>query len=99
MFRPPALREITMTTTEEKPQEEEFKGGAVLQCGATDWWAIGRSKEVRSDLYPNLASPHRLKALEVGGAGGGGGAGGAGPLTCCRRCWLLSTQTIPNPRD
>jgi hypothetical protein len=42
----------------------EVKSGTVLQCGATDWWAIGRTKEVRHD-YQNLPVPTRLKALEV----------------------------------
>ena len=39
--------------------------GTVLQCGATDYWAIGRSKETRLE-YPCLAVPHKLKELEVG---------------------------------
>lgn len=45
--------------------EKEDEGGVVLVCGATDFWAIGRTKDVRADVYPNLQSPHRLKALEV----------------------------------
>ncbi len=59
---------MTMSEAEKKETsnvEEEFKGGTVMQCGATDYWAIGRTKDVR-DEYPNLQVPHRLKALEVG---------------------------------
>ena len=51
--------------TEAQEAQEELKGGTVMQCGATDYWAIGRTKDVR-DGYPNLQVPHRLKALEVG---------------------------------
>lgn len=53
-------------TDEEKKEngEQTFTGGTVMQCGATDYWAIGRSKDVRIE-YPSLAVPHRLKALEV----------------------------------
>jgi hypothetical protein len=46
-------------------KEEEVVSGTVVQCGATDYWAIGRTKDVRADIYPNLALPHRIKALEV----------------------------------
>jgi hypothetical protein len=56
-----------MSENEKKETEtaqDEFKGGTVMQCGATDYWAIGRTKDVR-DEYPNLQLPHRLKALEV----------------------------------
>jgi hypothetical protein len=38
--------------------------GTLLVCGATDFYGIGRTKEVRPE-YPNLSVPHRLKALEV----------------------------------
>lgn len=56
----------------EKPEGEapaaspstEPKWGTVMQCGATDWWAIGRTKDVR-EAYPNLIVPTRLKALDV----------------------------------
>jgi hypothetical protein len=40
------------------------QAGTVLQCGATDYWAIGRTKETRLE-YPCLAVPHKLKELEV----------------------------------
>ena len=40
------------------------EAGTVLQCGATDYWAIGRTKETRLE-YPCLAVPHKLKELEV----------------------------------
>lgn len=39
--------------------------GTVLQCGATDYWAIGRTKENRLE-YPSLIVPHKIKELEVG---------------------------------
>jgi len=48
----------------EEEKKEEYTGGEVLQCGATDYWAIGRSKDVRPE-YPCLHVPHRLKGLEV----------------------------------
>lgn len=47
-----------------KGENQAVKWGTVMQCGATDYWAIGRTKDVR-DEYPNLAAPHRLKALDV----------------------------------
>ena len=49
---------------EQKQAEEGQEGGTLLVCGATDWYSIGRTKEVRPE-YPNLSVPHRLKALEV----------------------------------
>lgn len=55
---------MTDTEKQETGAQEEFKK-TVMQCGATDYWAIGRTKDVR-DGYPNLQVPHRLKALEVG---------------------------------
>jgi len=56
----------TMSEQEKKPEQaaEEEQGGVLLACGATDWYSIGRTKEVRPE-YPNLSVPHRLKALEV----------------------------------
>ena len=69
-----------MSDAEKKPEateEEEVVGGELLQCGATDWYSIGRTKEVRPE-YPNLSVPHRLKALEVREFGRCGGR--------CRRC-------------
>ena len=45
----------------------EYAGGVVLQCGATDAWAVGRTKDTRQH-YPNLLVPTRLIALEVGRA-------------------------------
>lgn len=54
-----------MADTDKKPEEkEEAAAGTLLACGATDWYSIGRSKDVRPE-YPNLSVPHRLKALEV----------------------------------
>ena len=47
-----------------EPEAQEFGGGTVMQCGATDYWAIGRSKDVRPE-YPCLHVPHTIKALEV----------------------------------
>ena len=35
------------------------------QCGATDYWAIGRTKETRLE-YPCLSLPHKLKELDGG---------------------------------
>lgn len=55
------MSELEKTAEEEKPA---FAGGEILQCGATDYWAVGRTKEVR-DQYPNLMIPSRLKSLEV----------------------------------
>ncbi|KAI7839928.1 hypothetical protein COHA_006322 [Chlorella ohadii] len=56
-----------MSDAEKKPEEEskpeEPVAGTLLACGATDWYSIGRSKDVRPE-YPNLSLPHRLKALE-----------------------------------
>lgn len=40
-------------------------GGELLVCGATDYHAIGRTKDVRSDVYPNLQMPHRFKSMKV----------------------------------
>lgn len=51
---------MTDQKEEEKKAEE---GGTLLACGATDWYSIGRTKEVRPE-YPNLSVPHRLKALQ-----------------------------------
>lgn len=34
-----------------------------MKCGATDYWAIGRTKETRLE-YPCLSSPHKLKELQ-----------------------------------
>lgn len=48
----------------ETKEGEEPQSGTVMQCGATDYWAIGRTKEVRIE-YPSLPVPTRLKALEV----------------------------------
>lgn len=49
---------------DKKAQAEEApEAGVLLACGATDWYSIGRTKEVRPE-YPNLSVPHRLKALE-----------------------------------
>ena len=53
-----------MAEASEKKGDEEQQCGTVLVCGATDWYSIGRSKEVRPE-YPSLSVPHRLKALEV----------------------------------
>ena len=56
-----------MAEAEEKKQaagEAGEEGGVVLMCGATDWYSIGRTKDVRAE-YPNLPVPHRLKALQV----------------------------------
>ncbi|GAB4819969.1 hypothetical protein N2152v2_007015 [Parachlorella kessleri] len=44
--------------------KEEFEGGEVLVCGATDWALVGRSKDVRAEKYPNLDVPTRIKSLE-----------------------------------
>eukprot|EP00889_Picochlorum_renovo_P003084 jgi/Picre1/30114/NNA_005483.t1 len=41
----------------------DLVAGTVLQCGATDYWAIGRTKETRPE-YPCLNVPHKLKELE-----------------------------------
>lgn len=49
---------------EKKPEEKQQVAGTVLYAGATDYMAIGRTKDVRED-YPNLSLPHKLKALEV----------------------------------
>lgn len=51
--------ELTLTMSGEK-----LVAGTVLQCGATDYWAVGRTKETRLE-YPSLAVPHKLKELEV----------------------------------
>ena len=56
---------------EEEPQAEGEGWGVVLQCGATDFYSIGRTKDVRAE-YPNLLVPSRLKALAVRGGGGCG---------------------------
>ena len=56
-----------MSDNAEKKEEgdaPQIETGTVMQCGATDYWAIGRSKDVRIE-YPNLQVPTRLKALEV----------------------------------
>ena len=45
--------------------KEDFEGGEVLVCGATDWALVGRSKDVRAEKYPNLDVPTRIKSLEV----------------------------------
>lgn len=60
------LNSVKMADGESKEGDTkaEFAGGEVLQCGATDYWAIGRSKDIRDD-YPSLPVPHRLKGLEV----------------------------------
>lgn len=58
------MTEVEKQETAEPAEQETAKWGTVMQCGATDYWAIGRTKDVR-DEYPNLASPHRLKALDV----------------------------------
>lgn len=50
---------------EQEAKKEEQEAGTLLVCGATDFYGIGRTKEVRPE-YPNLSVPHRLKALEVG---------------------------------
>lgn len=44
--------------------QDEFEGGELLVCGATDWALVGRSKDVRPQ-YPNLDVPHRLSSLQV----------------------------------
>ncbi|KAI3430646.1 hypothetical protein D9Q98_005239 [Chlorella vulgaris] len=48
---------------QDKKEEETVAAGTLLVCGATDFYGIGRTKEVRPE-YPNLSVPHRLKALE-----------------------------------
>lgn len=54
-----------MADAEKKEEgQSEAQAGVLLQCGATDWYSIGRSKDVRPE-YPNLSVPHRLKALEA----------------------------------
>ena len=49
----------------DEESKDEAVSGTVMQCGATDFYAIGRTKDVRAE-YPNLPVPTRLKALEVG---------------------------------
>lgn len=49
---------------DDSKKEEEPVAGTLLVCGATDFYGIGRTKEVRPE-YPNLSVPHRIKALEV----------------------------------
>jgi hypothetical protein len=49
---------------EKKDTETKFEGGELLQCGATDYWAVGRTKDVR-EKYPCLMVPSRFKSLEV----------------------------------
>jgi hypothetical protein len=56
-----------MSDNAEKKEEgdaQQIEAGTVMQCGATDYWAIGRTKDVRIE-YPSLQVPTRLKALEV----------------------------------
>lgn len=56
-----------MSDNPEKKEEgdaPQIEAGTVMQCGATDYWAIGRTKDVRIE-YQNLQVPTRLKALEV----------------------------------
>lgn len=56
-----------MSDNPEKKEEgdaPQIEAGTVMQCGATDYWAIGRTKDVRIE-YPCLQVPTRLKALEV----------------------------------
>jgi hypothetical protein len=56
-----------MSDNAEKKEEgdaPQIEAGTVMQAGATDYWSIGRSKDVRIE-YPNLQVPTRLKALEV----------------------------------
>jgi hypothetical protein len=69
-FRPPDrlchTQNLRMSDQDKKPEEQEAQAGTLLVCGATDWYSIGRTKEVRPE-YPNLSVPHRLKALEVRG--------------------------------
>jgi hypothetical protein len=57
------------TSTKEEEVPAAYGGGALMQCGATDYWAVGRTKDVRPE-FPNLPVPHRLKALEVRWRGG-----------------------------
>lgn len=47
------------------------EGGELLACGATDYYSIGRTKDVRSDVYPSLQMPHRFKSMQVRGWGVG----------------------------
>lgn len=55
-----------MTMAEPKEETAQaVKGGELLVCGATDYWAIGRTKDVRAEMYPNLQSPHRFKTMMV----------------------------------
>ena len=56
----------------EKEEEETAKSksngdrcGTILQCGATDYWAPGRTKGTPREDFPSLHVPHRLQALEV----------------------------------
>ncbi|KAK9864895.1 hypothetical protein WJX84_004668 [Apatococcus fuscideae] len=58
-------------------EDNEYKGGTVAFCGGTDWQMIGRSAggkksdkdkqadEERAAKFPNLTSPHTLKALQT----------------------------------
>jgi len=55
--------EASMQQSEEPPN---WKGGEVLFSGATNWAAIGRTttkKKAANEEQPDLAEPHRLKAL------------------------------------
>lgn len=49
----------------EKEEAATPPAGELLVCGATDYWAIGRTKDVRADIYPNLQLPHKFKAMQV----------------------------------
>lgn len=46
-------------------KECEKISGTLLQCGATDYWAPGRTKGSPREDFPSLPVPHRLRALEV----------------------------------
>ncbi|KAL6766701.1 hypothetical protein ACKKBG_A37020 [Auxenochlorella protothecoides x Auxenochlorella symbiontica] len=48
----------------EKEEAATPPAGELLVCGATDYWAIGRTKDVRADVYPNLQLPHKFKAMQ-----------------------------------
>ena len=54
--------------------------------GRADWYAQGRTKEVRPD-YPNLMVPHRIKALEA--SGGRASSSICGRHAVCRRLTAL----------
>jgi hypothetical protein len=50
---------------EDKQPEPEPAAGTLLMCGATDFWAPGRTKGGPREGFPSLPVPHRLKSLEV----------------------------------